>query len=376
MMDLDAALQHPDFSIDMKDRAMYQVATGLGYIHEQDMLHRDVKPGNILIACMKPVKAVIADLGVSASITNEPYLTGTKTYWAPEYQRHKIPTIATDVFALGLTFLKMIEHSCTDVEDGIPLLAYSTMHHPRRWPVLIKQMTYASPGDRPHLHNVRKAIQGGQDLTPDGDRDRRNASLPVLIPSSALAGQPSRLTPVWEGSSASHSIAQNHTAPYEDMNVECSSKMNRAQPRGGKVDEAQSLGLGQTVRPSSPPAVGDCPTIKPLASGTRYSHVGTQEDAFNTTKSLPHGHLTSDAHIESPRAQHMTLPPRISPRNRRLAKRDDPLRRVRTGRIAKPKATSGSNHTSDMAPVKVATPSSWRAAKVARELEKTGPVTR
>jgi serine/threonine-protein kinase len=79
-----------------------QVASGLAYAHSQRLLHRDVKPENILI--FADGRAALADFGVSAFAmgTTRTYSeAGTIGYMAPE-QAYGRPSFASDVFSLGV----------------------------------------------------------------------------------------------------------------------------------------------------------------------------------------------------------------------------------------------------------------------------------
>lgn len=79
-----------------------QVASGLAYAHERRLLHRDVKPENVLI--FEDGRAALGDFGVSrfARGATETYTeAGTLGYIAPE-QAYGRPTFSSDVFSLGL----------------------------------------------------------------------------------------------------------------------------------------------------------------------------------------------------------------------------------------------------------------------------------
>jgi serine/threonine-protein kinase len=79
-----------------------QIASGLAYAHSQRLLHRDVKPENILI--FADGRAALADFGVSAFAkgTSRTYSeAGTIGYMAPE-QAYGRPSFASDVFSLGV----------------------------------------------------------------------------------------------------------------------------------------------------------------------------------------------------------------------------------------------------------------------------------
>ena len=87
------------------------VADGLGYAHQQSIVHRDVKPANILVSD-KLVK--VADFGICKLLldesdrTAEGLIVGTPGYLPPEGVRGERPKPTWDVYALGLVILDML----------------------------------------------------------------------------------------------------------------------------------------------------------------------------------------------------------------------------------------------------------------------------
>ena len=98
---------------------------GLDALHRAGIVHRDVKPGNILFTDGGEPR--IADFGLardyaeSLKITRSGALLGTPLYMAPEQFAGVAITAATDIYAIGVVMHEMLSGSPPSV-DGVPLL--------------------------------------------------------------------------------------------------------------------------------------------------------------------------------------------------------------------------------------------------------------
>jgi serine/threonine-protein kinase len=113
-----------------------QVAEALGYAHRQGVIHRDVKPANVLIG--RDGDALLADFGIAKiyadtlQLTGEGSMVGTPAYMAPEQLQGKPVDARTDIYALGVVLYQVLTGECPFVAETPLAVAMMHIHNPLR----------------------------------------------------------------------------------------------------------------------------------------------------------------------------------------------------------------------------------------------------
>ena len=141
-----------------------ELASALAAAHRADIVHRDVKPGNVLVA--EDGTARITDFGIShalgdASLTSTGMVTGTPAYLAPEVARGGPSSPASDVFSLGATLYAAVEGAPPFGTGDNPMallhrVASGSITPPGDGPLapVLLAMLAAAPDDRPSMQEV------------------------------------------------------------------------------------------------------------------------------------------------------------------------------------------------------------------------------
>src|SRR5688572_213992 len=119
--------------IPMIKDVLAKVGAALGYAHRRNVIHRDVKPGNIMID--EEGTPIVTDFGI-AKVTEKKGLTvtgttiGTPAYMSPEQCEAKPVTGASDQYSLGVVAWEMLTGKTPFAGDSAVTTMYKHVHEP------------------------------------------------------------------------------------------------------------------------------------------------------------------------------------------------------------------------------------------------------
>src|SRR5438093_6667273 len=103
------------------------VAQALAFAHRAGIIHRDVKPGNIMLTANGSVKVMdfgIARATTSESLTQTATVLGTATYFSPEQAQGSAVDARSDIYSLGVVLYEMLTGSPPFTGDSAVTIAY------------------------------------------------------------------------------------------------------------------------------------------------------------------------------------------------------------------------------------------------------------
>ena len=113
---------------------MSEVASALISAHQNGVIHRDVKPGNILVSTTGQVK--VADFGIARALgsgveqglTQTGAVMGTATYFSPEQAQGASTDQRSDIYSLGVVMYEMLSGSAPFTGENAVAIAYKQVH--------------------------------------------------------------------------------------------------------------------------------------------------------------------------------------------------------------------------------------------------------
>ncbi|RIB10446.1 kinase-like domain-containing protein [Gigaspora rosea] len=154
---------------EMKLSILRDIVTGIKWIHENKIIHRDIHSGNILMD--KVNESVIADLGFSRPAKEDPKsseIYGIMPYVAPEVFRKKQYSFSSDIYSLGMIMWELTSgcrpfcNRAYDVDLALSICDGSrpeiTEDTPRFWAILMQKCWCSEPLERPSIGEIYSEI--------------------------------------------------------------------------------------------------------------------------------------------------------------------------------------------------------------------------
>ncbi|MBQ0826174.1 serine/threonine-protein kinase [Streptomyces tagetis] len=202
----DLLREQRQLSVPHAARIGLQVLRGLAAVHESGVLHRDVKPHNILFR--PDGRALLMDFGIATfegatQVTRSHEIIGTPQYLAPELLSHtpanpRPASAASDLWALGVTLYEMVEgrrpfDGATSFEVFVAVREAPAPPLKYAGPLgaLIEALLRKDPGRRPDAAEADRMLQAvTEDAALDTPAARQAAVSPVPKPEPATSGAP------------------------------------------------------------------------------------------------------------------------------------------------------------------------------------------
>lgn len=115
-------------------RILYQAASALDHAHECGLVHRDVKPGNIMVEGGSDAVTLV-DFGIAMQLSNPGWVAdgtvvGTPAYMSTEQARGEDATPASDIYGLGVVAFEMLSARLPFLRDDEQLLLHAQVYEP------------------------------------------------------------------------------------------------------------------------------------------------------------------------------------------------------------------------------------------------------
>src|SRR4051812_14352429 len=127
--DLSRKIRSERLSLDTKMQIMMDMCDGLAFAHGHDVVHRDIKPGNIFITNHGRVK--ILDFGLArgalSDVTRTGNVVGTPNYMAPEQIKGEEIDHRADIFSAGVVFYELLSGRKAFEGDSIATTIYKVL---------------------------------------------------------------------------------------------------------------------------------------------------------------------------------------------------------------------------------------------------------
>ncbi|MBI4822252.1 MAG: serine/threonine protein kinase [Deltaproteobacteria bacterium] len=247
-----------------------QLTEALGHLHEAGVVHRDVKPGNVLVRA--DGRVVLADFGIArhqeaTGITRVGEVVGSAGFLAPECFQGKLPNEKSDQYSLGVLLFEMaaikrrirVPKNAPLVERFIKLreLDWSrfpsdpSMHGLKK---ILERMLAGRPEDR--FTSMRTCLRALGELGQEGDARPRNkkpeSGLGVAaLPAEGMIGEGTKLSKLAAGLPVSSVWGPDAEEREDDEDV-AKALFDRVSPTVPKASELTEVTAADRVKLPEP----------------------------------------------------------------------------------------------------------------------------
>ena len=152
----------------------YDMAQALDYVHDHGVIHRDVKPANILMFDYRNdadrVRAKLTDFGIAvmtkASLASDGSFVGTAAYVSPEQAKGETVGPPSDIYSLGLVLLECLTGVVSYPGEPLTSALARLLRPPSipadldpKWARMLTAMTDSNPDGRPSAAEVATAVE-------------------------------------------------------------------------------------------------------------------------------------------------------------------------------------------------------------------------
>ncbi len=244
------------------ERLAVATLTALSSIHGAGVVHRDFKPGNVILG---PEGPVVIDFGIARALdtrTNTTRIVGTPAYMAPEQFTDDPVTVASDVFSWGSTIAFAATGRLAFPGTTVPAILHAILHSvpdltgiPHPLYPLVAAALAKDPAVRPSAADLLRDLTGGRALRLTGGQALRDDAHPVAahaLASGAGSSAAPEITPI--GRREGGYRAGRHAAP--------------AAGKGGTLVEHRRSGGSALDAGARPGTAQPGPTTWPSGSGS------------------------------------------------------------------------------------------------------------
>jgi serine/threonine protein kinase len=297
---LAGVLESGPMSVEATATLARQMLSALALAHGTGIVHRDVKPPNIMVADSDG-KALLTDFGIAkssgdVSLTRSGMVVGSSPYMAPERHEGEPDGPAADLFSLGVTLFEAVEgyspfakESRTGTVTAILVKPLPEMRQAGRLGPVIRALTEKEPGRRPSAEQALALLErpAGTTVPPTMVSDLRDRSAPP-VSEAGSAGASRRPEPPHQPGPKAQPEPPRQPRP--------TAKPEPPQQPGPRVRSGPRVQPGSTHQPdpaatqTAPPGTDKPRTDKP-GTGTKPGGdaraFGRPQNTFVRTTSTP-----------------------------------------------------------------------------------------